>query len=510
MLTVSAKTDGNMIRFMQNSFLILLLALVQTSCVLPFRTEIPLELLTPAGGYATIDKVPFREAWYGIYFQEEKVGYSHLKIEPSNQDFSISTDSLMRLTALNQVNEVKMKERVVVRPDLTMVSFQSVVRMNGTDLMMKGRTEGERFLVEITVEGEKQSSEYPLEEKVYHSNAISLMPALRGLKEGQTYSFGVFNAEKQGMQKVDQQVSMAKGPAWPKGAAWKVKNNYGGSVVYSWLDNKGLTVLEKALEGSLITMLEDESMARKFVDQKASGKDLVLDISLIRIPRPLPKPEKLRFLKARMKGIDKTLIPEDHRQNISVLLEESAKGAFEVTVRAEDPSQFKESAHNAEKAVSDKYLASTLSIQSDHKEIVDQAKKIVSPYDSPLEKVNKLVRWTAENIKSEMKNSFTALSVLHSKVGECKSHAALYTALARSQEIPTRVVTGIVYSNRVGFLYHAWCESYVNGWLAVDPTLKQIPADATHIKIAAGDSSDETSALLKMVGKVKLEVLEYK
>ena len=40
--------------------------------------------------------------------------------------------------------------------------------------------------------------------------------------------------------------------------------------------------------------------------------------------------------------------------------------------------------------------------------------------------------------------------------------------------------------------------------------LKQVPADATHIKIAAGDSEDDASALLNMVGKVKLEVLEYK
>src|SRR5208283_287942 len=261
---------------------------------------------------------------------------------------------------------------------------------------------------------------------------------------------------------------------------------------------------------ALITMLEDESTAQKFVDQKAPGKDLVLDVSLIRIPKPLPHPEELYFLKARLRGIEQSLIPEDHRQKIAVTSDSGPKGAFDVTVRAEDPSRFKGPAQNPTGAVSDAYLASTTSIQSDHKEIVDQAKQIVSSNDSPLEKVTKLTRWTAENIKSEMKDSFTALSVLRSKEGECQSHAALYTALARSQRIPTRVVTGIVYSKQVGFLYHAWCESYLNGWLAVDPTLKQVPADATHIKIAGGDSQDETSALLKRVGKVTLEVLEYK
>jgi transglutaminase-like putative cysteine protease len=124
--------------------------------------------------------------------------------------------------------------------------------------------------------------------------------------------------------------------------------------------------------------------------------------------------------------------------------------------------------------------------------------------------VHKLVRWTSENIKNEMKDSFTALEVLRSREGECQSHANLYTAFARSREIPTKVVTGLVYSERhSGFLYHAWAESYVNGWLAVDPTLKQIPADATHVKIA-GTSEDYSRTVLKMVGKVKIEVLEYK
>jgi hypothetical protein len=491
-------------------FFILLLLLTQTSCALHSFTENSSEVAAPTSGYATVDKLPFREAWYGLFFLEDKVGYSHFKIEASDQNFSINTDSLMRLTAMKKVNEAKIKERVVVRPDLTMVSFQSVTRMNGEDMTMVGRTEGERFLVDITAAGEKRSHEYRLNGKIYHSSAISLIPALRGLKEGQTYTFDVFNAGERAIKKVDQEISRVKGPAGPNGAVWKVKNKYGQDLVDSWLDKKGLTVLEKAQRGALITMLEDENTAQKFVDKKTPGKDLILDVSLIRIPKPLPNAEKLHFLKVRLQGIEQSLMPEDHRQKISAASDSGSKEAFDVTVSVEDPLRFKGPAQNPTGAVPDVYLASTPSIQSDHKEIVDQAKQIVSPNDSPLEKVTKLTRWTAENIKSEMKDSLSALSVLRRREGECQSHAALYTALARSQRIPTRVVTGIVYSKQVGFLYHAWCESYINGWLAVDPTLKQIPPDATHIKIAAGDSEDSASSILKMVGKVKLEVLEYK
>jgi hypothetical protein len=491
-------------------FFILLLILTQTSCALHSLTDNASEVATPVSGYVSVGKLPFREAWYGVYFLEDKVGYSHFKIEPSDQNFSINTDSLMRLTALKKVNEVKTKERVVVHPDLTMVSFQSVTRLNGEDITMVGRIEGERFLVDITAAGEKRNHEYRLNGKVYHSSAISLFPALRGLKEGQTYTFNVFDAGERQIKKVDQDISTVKGPAGPNGAVWKVKNTYGPALVDSWLDKKGLTVLEKAQRGALITMLEDESTAQKFIYQKVPGKDLVLDVSLIRIAKPLPHPEKLHFLKARFQGIEQSLIPEDHRQKIAAASDSGPKDAFDVTVRVEDLSRFKGPAQTPTGSEYDASLASTPSIQSDHKEIVDQAKQIVLPNDSPMEKVTKFTRWTAENIKSEMKDSFSALSVLRSKEGECQSHAALYTAFARSQRIPTRVVTGIVYTKRVGFLYHAWCESYINGWLAVDPTLNQVPADATHIKITAGDSEGDAGALLSMVGKVKLEVLEYK
>jgi hypothetical protein len=474
--------------------------------------------IVPLKGYGTLDKFPFREAWYGMYFKEDKIGYSHYLIEPSGEDFIVSSDSLMRLTAMQKTNEVTMKEKVKVRPDLTLIDFQSVSRMNGKDLKMTGRNSGDRFKLEIDLDGEKVNQEYPVEGPLYHSSAISLMPALKGLKNGQTLSFKVFNAEKRGMEPVEQYISMVQGEPGPNGAVWQVKNTYGRSPVLSWLDKKGLTVLEKALDGALITMLEDRSTAERFLTQKTTGKDLVLDFSMIKVTKPIANAEKSRLLKVKLDGIEPALIAQDHRQRIAAGSGPKTKAPFEVIVQTEDLAAFKqkdgksnESRGNepAEK-VSDEYLRSNLSIQSDHHEIVAQARKIVSPDDTDLVKVAKLVQWTAENIKSSTRDSFSALDVLKSKEGECQSHTALYTALARSLKIPTREVTGIVYTERGGFLYHAWAESFVNGWLAVDPTLKQVPADATHIKIASEDKGDDAGTLLKMVGKVKLDVLEYR
>lgn len=502
------KADCGDMKRTTSTILLAVFGLLAFSCTLHGIRESEPEPVAPVAGYGTVAKFPFKEAWYGMYFQEDKIGYSHFKIEPAGQDYTINSDSVIRLTAMKKTKEIRLKETVTVRPDLSLISFQSQVHQNDKDLQMNGRAESGRLTLDLRVEGETLHREYPFEGKIYHTSAISLMPALRGLKEGATYSFGVFNAEKQGIEKVEQTVFQVRGTPGPQDAVWKVKNEYGRSVVQSWLNRKGLTVLEKGLDGSLITVLEDESSATKFLQSKTASKDLILDFSLIRLSKPLPDAEKLRFLRVRMDGIDPSLIPDDHRQKVIRRGDASSRGPFEVEVQTENPNHPAVTQASAEPgAASAALLAPTLAIQSEHPEIVAQGKKIVRDSDPPLEKINMLVRWTADNVKSSMRDSFSALEVLHVREGQCQSHAKLYAALARSQKIPTRVITGLVYGQPGGFLYHAWAESYANGWIAVDPTLKQVPADATHIKIA-GSEGDQTSSVIKMMGKVKMEVLE--
>lgn len=488
----------------------LIAALSQSSCFLRSFSEGVSDTAAPAQGYQSLEKFPFKEAWYGMYFQEDKVGYSHFKIDPSGENFVVSNESYMRLTAMKKTNEIDMKEKVKVRPDLSMISFESDVVMNGKKLHMTGQTKADKFVVEIAVDGEKLDREFPLEQKLYHSSAISLMPALRGLTDGAAYTFSVFNAEKQGLDRIEQTISAVAGTPGPQGAVWKAKNAYGRTVVFSWLNKKGQTVIEKALNGSLVTVLEDEAAARKFAEKKTLGKDLVLDFSLIKVEKPILNPEKARFLKVKMQGIEKSAIPEDGRQTVTAEAN-SPTHDFYVTIKTENvgvpgqPGAFQ----HTESSLTE-FLASTVSVQSNHQEIIQQAERIVKPNDSRRDKIEKLLHWTAENIARKMQDSFTSLAVLRSKEGECQSHANLYTALARSQKIPSRVVTGLVYSDKVGFLYHAWVESYDNGWIAVDPTSDQIPADATHIKVYTGESPDNTQLLFQIMGKLKIDVVEFR
>ncbi|MCX5872574.1 MAG: transglutaminase-like domain-containing protein [Deltaproteobacteria bacterium] len=494
-----------------------LIAVITCSCMVKSFNPDSENALAPTKGYGALSNFPFKEAWYGIYFQEDKIGYSHFKIQPAGKNFVIDCDSTMRLTAMKKTNEINMNEKITVAPDLSLLSFDSDVKMNQKSLKIEGKLESTKLLLKMNVDSEKVEREFPVNGKIFHTSAISLMPALRGLKEGSKNSFNVFNVERQSIESIEQEIAAVKGSPGPSDAVWRVTNNYGLSTVNSWLNRKGMVVLEKALDGSLITILEDEAAARQFLEKRAKQKDLILDFSLVKSPRRIINPHKTQFLKIRLQGTRSNLIARDHRQNVNDSKSGGLQEGFDVEVQVEDIQRFKDGrdltgAHITSKDSAgnlSNYLVSTPAIQSGHKEIRDQAQEIVSKDLTDLDKVVKLVNWTADNIKGSMKDSFSALEVLRSKEGECQSHTQLYTALARSIGIPTRIVTGLVYSDNLGFLYHSWAESYVRGWLSVDPTLRQVPSDATHIKLASANE-DDASPVLKMMGKVLIQSVEYR
>jgi transglutaminase-like putative cysteine protease len=79
--------------------------------------------------------------------------------------------------------------------------------------------------------------------------------------------------------------------------------------------------------------------------------------------------------------------------------------------------------------------------------------------------------------------------------------------LARAVGLPTKVDAGLVYA-RGNFYYHAWPEVYVGRWIAIDPTLNQFPADATHIRLVEG-GLERQSELVRLMGKISLEILGF-
>lgn len=488
--------------------LVFLAALLICGCVVPGELQKSPEERTiePLEGFGTLAKLPFKEAWYGMYFQDEKIGFSHFLISKSGDNFKIVVESDMRLKSMRVVNKILTRERVIVRPDLTLIAFESRVTKNDRELKVRGRVERDRYILAMETGGEEIEKTFELEDqKLRHNSAISLYPALNGLEDGRMYSFQVFKPETHSLETVKQQIYKVRGDPGPNGAVWKVNNILGNSKVISWLNSSGMVVIERAASGNLITLLEDEKTAKQMPSADGPSTDLALDWGLIRTKEKIENPSELIYLKLRLKDIRPNQIPSDQRQRKT-----DAQTGVELIINSEDLSKNPRPKIGRLVGSRKRYLEPTPKIQSDHEEIRALSRKIISRAGSEEERVNRLINWISKNIRQTPRDTFTALATLRSGEGECEAHANLYTALARASGIPTRPVQGLAYAPDVGFVYHAWAESYLDGWVAVDPTFGQTPADATHIKLFVGELSENAPKLMELVGGIQIKVLDYK
>ena len=72
-------------------------------------------------------------------------------------------------------------------------------------------------------------------------------------------------------------------------------------------------------------------------------------------------------------------------------------------------------------------------------------------------------------------------------------------------------MSGLVYQEGKGFLYHSWTESLLgDAWVAVDPTYGQLPADPTHIKFFEGSNQEDMAPIIAIIGRSRIAVQEAK
>jgi len=158
----------------------------------------------------------------------------------------------------------------------------------------------------------------------------------------------------------------------------------------------------------------------------------------------------------------------------------------------------------------DTFLVSNVIIQCTHPKIVELTRELTKNDQTKLEKVNVLNDWVYNYLqKRPVVSLSSALEILDGKQGDCSEHSTLFTSLSRSMGVPTKIHIGLVYLQG-RFLYHAWPVVYLDGqWIAVDPTLGQSVADATHITLLEGDFNNITE-LINLLGRVKISIIEQK
>lgn len=449
--------------------------------------------------------LPVSEYWTGIVFNGRKIGFSHFVVTPvagEEDRFEIRSEAVLHVKFLMMEKNVTLRSRDLVDGDLRLHRFEYDYIMDGNRLRLTGSLEGDILKVVRASDGVSSVEELNAEGILYPASGIYLYPLLKGLEVGRRYEYRIYDGETQSIETVQQEIQAYQSSDFFAGEAYRMRTSFHGQEVSTWLDGRGLPVLERALGGVLVSGLEPEQEARKYLVESTLNRDeSLLEFSLIRISPPLEDPDRIVYLEIFFDGVPRDItIPTDARQEC-----EWSGGRLLCRIRAESsggPLEPVSGEHS-------RYLrpSPTVVINDEIRAIADTFARGTS---TQIEQVRRIVAWMRDNISREPVDAFTALDVLSRRKAECQGHALLYTAFARSLGIPTRVANGIVYAESLqGFLYHSWTESFVDGrWIAVDPTSGQLPADATHIKLLEGESLSSLVPLVSMIGRVGIEVVE--
>ncbi|HOO47423.1 MAG TPA: transglutaminase-like domain-containing protein, partial [Deltaproteobacteria bacterium] len=338
---------------------------------------------------------------------------------------------------------------------------------------------------------------------IYPGSVVYLYPILHGMEIGRTYRYDVFDGESQSIETVNQEVVAYQRSDLFAGSAFRMETEYFSQEMTSWIDASGRPLFESALGGVLLSGLESEAEAKRYLLEAGMNRDeALLEFSLIKTDKPIAYPSQVTCLEVRITGIgDDFTMPSGAGQICS---REDSKVRCRIT-SAPSGKTGEESGESRPKG----YLSPSYAVPCNNERIAALAEDITRNAADDLEKIEAILQWLSENIEKKPIDVFTALDVLDGKKAECQGHAYLYAAFARSSGIPTRVVSGIVYCEDFdGFLYHSWAESLIKGrWTAVDPTASQVPADATHIKFIEGESMSSLVPLVGMIGKIGVEIV---
>ncbi len=442
----------------------------------------------------TLATLPFTEYWSGFEFDHDRVGYGRFTITPTaTGDYLIETETRMQFRMLGTDKHFHYLTRDRVDQNLTLLSFTHEYQMDNSLLHVQGYVAGDALHATITSASGIHQQTLALDAPLYPYTAQLLYPLLAGLKLDAHYQYQVYEAEAQRIHQVNQQVTAHE---YTRNIpTWRIATDINHDQTTSWLSNEGLPVQEQAANGNIQGYLLEPERASTFLEH-ASTRETLLDFSLVRTSQRLHRPRELQRMVVELTGLGDFTMPTEGSQQC----QRQNSDSYTCTISTRDQSHT---------APSPQALASNPTIPTGHTRLQQLTTQLTDNITQPKEQINALVDWIHTHIRGEAIDAFSAMDVLDQGRGECQGQTFLYTAMARTLGIPTRVVNGLVYAPEYGgFLYHTWAESWDgSAWHSVDPILGQIPADATHIKLIYGENLADFAPLTTLMGQLSASIL---
>lgn len=454
------------------------------------------------------------DSWLGIYFNNSPVGFVHTSIEPHMIEKGVSGYKIVNRTWMNFLllrkrNKVWFNAKAIVDENYQLKNFQFDLNSGLHTMKVQGQMISEQSLeVSITSQESVSKKIIHLNDKrgVLIANIISPFNSFGELKVGKYYELNVFNPFSLELESLQIKVSGKEFIQHDEKQVevYVLKSNYRGFEQTAWVNENGEILREETGLGWVLIKGDANQVTSMYRNMEKTDVELAEMVSVS--SNVILPSDGLKFLKLKISGIDDDFKLTNQRQSVTL----TPDGKKIITIRKEsiDLTQtlsrpIMENKENAE------FLGATSFIQSENKEIINLAKVIVKGEKNAYLAAKKINKWLFENIKKVPVVSIpSAVDVLKTKEGDCNEHTVLFAALARSLGIPVKVNVGLAYTNG-RFYYHAWVSVYIGAWVDMDPTFGQDIADVMHIKLIEGDI-DKQLDIIRLIGRIKLEVIEYK
>ena len=440
-----------------------------------------------------------REEWMGMYWGEDKVGYTVSKIQRARDGYQMDEQAVMDLTVMGTSQRVDTEITSLVDNAFNLRSFSFRMLSNLFSFTAAGKVNGSRLQLELTSGAGTKRTAIDLKEAPCLASSLKPLFLAEGLAVGKQLRYSVFDPATMASVPVDIAVE-CKEHLEIRGTSiecYRLRSTFKGITLRSWIDEEGNTMREESPLGLLLVR---ESKVDALTGNWRGTKRDFITASAIPVDNPITE-DSPAYLKVRLQNCD--------LEGFDLSSERQVLQADTLEITREDLSALPGCAIPVGGKEMQEYLSPTPFIQSADPALRRQAGEIIGDERDALKAAMLIQQWVYRTIEKKPTLSIpSALDVLKLKVGDCNEHAVLFVALCRAAGIPGKFCAGLVY-NQGSFYYHAWSEVFAGGWVSVDPTLDQLPADATHIRLVEG-GLDRQLEIVRLIGVLKVEVVEYR
>jgi transglutaminase-like putative cysteine protease len=481
------------------------------------------EVIADAG-----QRVPPGASFYTLTMAGQQIGYASSTIDTTTDDIRFQDVMVVEVPALRELHRTDVRTEALLTRTLRLKTFKATLQGDAGSFTARGEVSGDTLLTAtLESEGNTQQIHVRLKQAIVLPALMPLRVALgRRLKVGSTYTMDVFDPMVLEERPVNVTIaaestlvvpdsadsdSLAKHwfpVRWDTVRAWRLEQEAGGTRFSAWVDELGRVVSASSpvgfrMDRTAYEIAYENFRKRDTAAQLAAGlrTDLIQQTAVaanVRLDR-----NGVGQMRAVISGVDlKGFDLDGDRQ---------ALNGDTVSIQREDEHRLRASYRLGGARLSgyDTWLDPEPLVQSSDPRIQAQARQIVGRVTDPKRAVELLNSWVYQNLDKKITVSVpSAVQVLETRRGDCNEHTVLYVALARALGIPARSAAGLVYLNG-HFYYHAWPEVYLNGWVAVDPTFGQMPADAAHIRFITGGLARQME-LIRLIGHVGINVVDAK